>query len=146
MGGPAPSGSTCSDGGPGPGLDAGAASVTHLPFDARAYTIESPVRVGDTTNLEWEGLPGELCWLVLSAAAEPRFVPLFQGLAVPADPSFLLFIGTVPQSGTLSVPVNIGLNPSKECAVIWEQGLTFRAAVGFVLGTPRQGVILQSGF
>ena len=113
-----------------------------IPHDARTYEIESPVQVGDMTNLVWQGLPGELCWLVISGGANPVYQPLFQGTAVP-EPAIIIFLGTVPASGVLSVPVNINLNPAKECAVVFEQGLYFTLPTGFVLGEPRVGVILQ---
>ena len=115
-------------------------------LDARRYEAPTPMRSGEAQVLSWFGSPGELAWGAYSATAAPFYLELFSGIYVPGTPNTLLFVGTIPASGQLDVPVTVDLPTGQSHVALWQQGLFFSFEDGFVLGSPRSGLILAASY
>lgn len=138
----------CSNGAQGPATftGAGAQLIEQNPvFGSRSYEIPNPITSGQTGVLSWTGVPGELAWGVFSITQTPFYFPLFNGIYAPGAPQILLYVGTIPPSGQLDIPITVNLQPGKPFVFIWEQGLFYSLEDGFVLGTPRGSLILGQG-
>lgn len=145
-GGPPPPGSTCVTGPPGQDIDLLAGTIQTIPVSHRTFSVTSPVRDGETATLHFEGLPGELVFLLVSFSQNPVYVPMFQGTWMPGSPYFLFWFGSIPAGGSLDLLYDVNVDPTFVSSVLCEQSLYYTIPSGWVLGSPRPCVILSSAF
>jgi hypothetical protein len=79
--------------------------VRERPIAARAMTLPSPLREGETTTMTFQGVPGDV--VTLTVAGEPAPLADLPGRIGPravGAPQFVFPMGIVPASGLLEVP------------------------------------------
>lgn len=79
-------------------------TLTQLGSNARTFSVDAPVREGTMVNVSAQGEPGDLAWAYYSLQPSPAFRHrLFDVAFMLDDPLNLLFLGTVPASGSLDL-------------------------------------------
>ncbi|HZJ73062.1 MAG TPA: hypothetical protein VFF36_19170, partial [Planctomycetota bacterium] len=92
------------DGLPGRPIHVVAGALTTWPQAAGRFTVESPVREGETISLFATGLPGDALWILASLAPAQAVMPAYQGALLVAPPLLLQApIGTIPAGGSLQL-------------------------------------------
>ena len=127
-----------------PDVDAG--QLTTVPGEARAFTISSPVHVGELLTLDFAGAPGD--GVLLLVGFEPANVPKaqYKGALLVGGASQLFTLGALPGSGTLTLGAPAPAFP----AVLDSLPLVLQAAFitgeGPMLSDPARPILLQPGF
>ena len=110
--------------------------VGSLPGDARSFSVPSPLREGQSTTMTVTGTPGEAILLLVSAGQDAAYTPGFSGVVLTAAPIVFLDGGSVPGSGTASLPLNFtSLASPAEGVQVYVQALLLGGA----------GIFLASG-
>ena len=99
-------------GDPGEAIDVNAGSATALAGSAHTMTSSSPVREGESAQLDFGGEPGEIVLAAISTTQDHLALDPFAGDLVLGAPQILLTMGVVPATGSLSASVPIGAAPS----------------------------------
>jgi hypothetical protein len=99
----------------------GGGTRTHLPGRVGSYSVASPVSSGTPATLEFSGPPGWDVFLTYSVAYAPEYVPERNGFSVVDPESPLLFIGSLPLSGTLQIAVPFQLPLGAKAGVFYSQ-------------------------
>jgi len=90
----------------GPSVDVLHGSSTTLPGSLRTACIASPLREGQASSLDITGVPGEAAYLFIGVAPDIQFSLFMVGTQLPI-PALIQFVGAIPASGSLSIPVTI---------------------------------------
>lgn len=77
-------------------------SLLPVPGKARSLTVESPLLGGQGGSIEVGGLPGDSAFLLVSLLPIQTLVPAYSGNLLVGGASFLVPLGTIPASGSLS--------------------------------------------
>ena len=132
----------CGGGADGPAL-IGAGALVDLPGCALSFVVDSPVSSGGIAINAFEGPPTALVFLLIATAPSAQHLPVFSGTFTCAAPFFTFFVGVVPPSGTLLVPVPVTLNPSVEAFSFYEQSAFLLPGGAIQLSAPSYPVVVQ---
>lgn len=142
-GGPSPSGN-CGPGAPGQGLDTtGAGSVDDYGVTAHHFSVESPLREGASSVIEFNGEPNESVWFYWSLGMSQAHSGVIKGTIVPGPAPFTIFFGSVGPTGTLSLPITIPVEPALLSVALYEQAIFFDPLTRFVMTNPELSVVLD---
>lgn len=106
--GGAPGSGTCGGAVAGPDFQISSlGQLVELPGDTRSYQANSPVAVGETLTLEFDGLPFDLVALALSSDTTPSLFLPWNGAILGSGSSVVRFFGLLPASGSLSLDITL---------------------------------------
>jgi hypothetical protein len=109
--------SGCGDGASGQPVFGGTA--VNLPGASRALGVPKVLREGQSAILQFSGLPGETAILLLSPAAGSKLSLSLGGVLLLGNPLLgPYFVGTVPASGPLSIPILVPQLPATVQGVV----------------------------
>jgi hypothetical protein len=137
----------CSPGLPGTAVVLGPGSaLATIPGLARGFEVVSPVRDDELVQATFRGTPGDGVWLGVSSAPRTGLGARFRdGELLLATPFQVVFIGTIPASGSLVLQVPAPtLQGGAEGAVFFGQAI-FRDAttLRFVMSEPSALVVID---
>jgi len=134
----------CAAGAPGSAILEAGGSVVSIAESLAIFAATSPAEPGGTCTLELHGPAGAPALLLLSATLDVHDLPGLDGVLVPAAPPFVVALGTVPASGSLTlvhqVPAS-ALGGGAEGLLILLQSLVPAAAGGAVLSSPTSTLV-----
>jgi hypothetical protein len=127
-----------------PSLDLGG-SIELLSGYGRDYKLSSPVAGGQTFQLDFSGVPGDLVFSLVSLAQAPSFQPLLGGTLVLPIPPLVLLHGPVdPLTGILpplALPAPV-LPAGVGALTVYAQGAALTAVGSAVVCAPSALTIL----
>ncbi len=127
----------------------GGSTLTALSGDARGYEVSSPVRDDELVQATFQGQPGDPVWLVFATRPQNgTATPLRDGELLIGTPRQMIFVGTIPASGTLAIQTAPPTLPAgTEGAVFFSQARFRDLAAGrFVISAPSALVLLDDAF
>jgi hypothetical protein len=126
-----------------PDVDAG--QLTTVPGEARAFTINSPVHVGELLTLDFGGTPGDV--VLLLVGFEPANVPKaqYKGALLVGGASQLFTLGALPGAGTLSLSAPAPAFPAVFESLPLVLQAVFITGEGPMLSDPARPILLQPG-
>lgn len=115
-----------------------------LPDSARSFSVDAPVRAGQSTTLAFAGEPLDLVFLDFSLAPGSLVAPALSGVLQPSVVGLRVrFLGVLPASGQLLVPVTI--QPlGVPVVTLSMQGAFFTQGGTFVLSGGSELVLLDA--
>jgi hypothetical protein len=134
------------DGSDGLDLDDPFGATTFWPGAARKSSITSPVVEGGVATLDFEGVPGDPVVALYGAQLLPAFSYLPEPTLLHVAPPFeLLFLGTVPASGSGSIDFTMPqLDPGQFSATLFIQVAQIGAPLATYEGGPTALTILDA--
>jgi len=130
--------------GAAPDVDAG--QLTTVPGEARAFTINTPVHVGELLTLDFAGLPGDGVLLLVGFVPANMPKAQYKGALLVGGASQLFALGALPGAGTMTLGAPAPAFP----AVLDSLPLVLQAAFitgeGPMLSDPARPILLQPGF
>lgn len=135
-------GTGCAD---GPDLDLYQTELLADQGDGREFSATSPLRLGDTAALVFEGTPGEVALLLLGAADTYTPVSIYSGVLL-TTPVLSANLAVIPPTGTLTILATPGslLPPGISTATLRLQA-AFSGGINAVIGSPSYVTLLGSG-
>lgn len=138
----------CGQPGSAPAFDdvsTGGVVIAFPGIGARSASAPSPLREGQATSVTFEGEPGDLCWLLLSARpVAAHALPPILGFCHADTPFQAVISAQIPAGGVLQQPfVAPLLPPGLEIGWFSLQGLFRGAGGGFQFGGPIQVHVLD---
>jgi hypothetical protein len=119
--------------------------VTFLPGVARALDVDSPLREGETIQVDVEAEPGDLALLVIGDASAQLLVPQWSGTVLIPAPLQVVTLGVVPASGAVSASfVAPNLGPGVDAAFVDLQLGVLAADLSVVVGEPARLLLLDA--
>jgi hypothetical protein len=131
-------------GSPGKGTN-GSGTFTYLSGTAHSFETPSPVRLNEASTFTFEGQHNDLYGILLSSHADSKFMAGFKGqLLVGTKPMpFLFILGTLPPSGTVTMPITIpNQGPGFTGHTVYIQSIFNSASEGVTLGPLSPVIVL----
>jgi len=124
----------------------GGGSVQAVDGIAHRTIIDSPVREGGLIHVDLTGNAGELALLLYSRSHTPIPLLAYSGTLLTGLPVFVLTVGTIPASGSLSLDVPLGdLGPGIEALGFFTQGAFIDPLGSASLGAGSAATLLDAG-